>query len=61
MAKIKIPDDLYEKVKAGAARAGYSSAEEFIAHVLEKSVAGLESADDQEKAKEKLKGLGYIG
>ena len=61
MVKIKIPDDLFEKVKAAAEKAGYASAEEFIAHVLEKSVAGIESADDQEKAKEKLRGLGYIG
>jgi len=61
MAKIKISDELYEKVKAAAAKAGYANVDEFIAHALEKSAAGVEAVDDQEKAKEKLKGLGYIG
>jgi hypothetical protein len=61
MAKIKIADELFERVKAAAAQAGYASADEFIVHALEKATAADTAADDQEKAKEKLKGLGYIG
>jgi hypothetical protein len=39
---------------------GYSSAEEFITHCLEKEIAKIEEADSEEEIKKKLKGLGYI-
>ena len=61
MAKIKIADDLFEKVKAAAAKAGYASPEEFVVHALERATAADAAGDEQEQAKEKLKGLGYIG
>ena len=61
MAKIKIADELFEKVKAAAVKAGYASPEEFITHALEKATAADASTDEQAQAKEKLKGLGYIG
>ncbi len=60
MAKIKIDDDLYGKLKKCAATAGYSGVEEFIAHLLEKAVANIDAGDDAEKIKEKLRGLGYL-
>ena len=60
MAKIGIDNDLYEMLGKCAAAAGYSSAEEFIVHVLEKAAAGIGSGDDAEKVKEKLRGLGYL-
>ncbi len=59
-AKIKIDKDLMDKVKKYAAMAGYSSAEEFIAHCLEKEITKLEESDSEEEIKKKLKGLGYI-
>lgn len=59
-AKIKISKDLMDKVKKYAAMAGYSSAEEFIAHCLEKEITKLEESDSEEEIKKKLKGLGYI-
>ena len=37
---IKIPTVLYEQLKALAGKQGYSSAEEMILHVLEKTVDG---------------------
>ena len=40
--------------------AGYSSAEEFITHALEKELALLEDADSEEDIKKRLQGLGYI-
>jgi predicted CopG family antitoxin len=60
MAKIRIDNDLYEKLQKCAAAAGYSGAEEFIMHVLEKAAAGVGSDDDAERVKEKLRGLGYL-
>ena len=59
-AKIKLAKDLMEKVKKYAEMAGYSSAEEFITHCLEKEIAKLEESDSEEEIKKKLKGLGYI-
>lgn len=60
-SKIKIDKDLLNKIKKYANVAGYSSADEFIHHVLEKEVAKLEEGgDSDEDIKEKLKGLGYI-
>lgn len=59
-AKIKLTKELMEKVKKYAEMAGYSSAEEFITHCLEKEIAKLEESDSEEEVKKKLKGLGYI-
>lgn len=60
-AKIKIDKALYDKIKKYAEMSGYSSAEEFVTHCLEKEVAKIEEADSEEEIKKKLKGLGYIG
>jgi len=59
-AKVKLDKTLLERVKKFAHIAGYSSAEEFITHCLEKEMARLEEADSEEEIKKKLKGLGYI-
>ncbi len=58
--KVKLDKDLMDKVKKFAEMAGYSSAEEFVKHCLEKEIAKLEDADSEEEIKKKLKGLGYI-
>jgi metal-responsive CopG/Arc/MetJ family transcriptional regulator len=58
--KIRLDKNLMEKVKKFAAMAGYSSAEEFVTHCLEKEIAKLEEADSPEEVEKKLKGLGYI-
>jgi metal-responsive CopG/Arc/MetJ family transcriptional regulator len=57
---IKLDKDLLKKIKMYAKIAGYSSAEEFITHALEKEIAALEEADSEEEIKKKLQGLGYI-
>ncbi|MCI4445434.1 MAG: hypothetical protein JHC32_05345 [Candidatus Aminicenantes bacterium] len=59
-AKIKIEKELFQKIVKIAEVAGYSSAEEFIVHVLEKEIAKFEGADSEEEIKKRLKGLGYI-
>jgi len=58
--KIKIPKELLEKVVKYAEMAGYSSAEEFVIHALEKEISKLEESDSEEEIKKKLQGLGYI-
>ena len=62
--RIKLDDDLLEKVKKCAVMAGYSSPDEFVIHVLEKEVAAIlgsgAESDDEEEVRKRLKGLGYI-
>ena len=58
--KIRLDKELWERVRRFAQVAGYSSPDEFVAHVLEKELAGLQAADTDENIRKKLKGLGYI-
>ncbi len=63
--RIKLDDELLEKIKKCAAQAGYSSTDEFVIHVLEKEVArlmgpGEEHRDPEEEVRKRLQGLGYI-
>jgi hypothetical protein len=60
MAKIKVDDGLYERVKKVAQLAGYATPEEFIVHVIEKELSVLESASTDADVTERLRGLGYI-
>lgn len=60
MAKIKLDDNLYERVKKVSEVAGYAAPEEFIVHALEKELAMLEGADSDAEVEERLRGLGYI-
>jgi hypothetical protein len=59
-SSVRLDKGLLAKVKRYASLAGYSSAEEFITHVLEKEIAHLETAGTEEEIKKRLKGLGYI-
>jgi metal-responsive CopG/Arc/MetJ family transcriptional regulator len=59
-SKIKLDQDLLDRVKKYADIAGYSSVEEFITHALEKELAVLEEADSEDEIRKKLQGLGYI-
>ena len=57
MPKIKIEKTLYESVKKYAENLGYSTADEFVAHLLEQIV----NSDDLDgDVRDRLKGLGYI-
>lgn len=58
--KVKLSKDLYDKVKQIAELSGYSSVDEFVVHVLEREISKVNKDDDEEKLKERLKGLGYI-
>jgi predicted CopG family antitoxin len=59
-AKIKVDKDLYERLRKYAELSGYSSPDEFIAHLIERELATLEKSTTEEEIKKKLKGLGYI-
>jgi metal-responsive CopG/Arc/MetJ family transcriptional regulator len=59
-SNVKLDKALLAKVKRYADLAGYSSADEFITHALEKEIARLETADSDDEVKKRLKGLGYI-
>ena len=58
--KVKLTKDLFERVKKYAELAGYSSADEFVVHALEKELSTLEDSASEEEIKKKLQGLGYI-
>lgn len=60
MPKITIEQDLYARLKDCAIVVGYSSIDEFVAHVLEKEIALIEEAEDDPDVKKRLQGLGYI-
>ncbi|MFQ5490151.1 MAG: hypothetical protein ACE5GE_05455 [Phycisphaerae bacterium] len=58
--KIKLDNDLYERVKKVADVAGYASADEFILHMIEKELQVLEKPEDDADITERLRGLGYL-
>lgn len=61
MAKsIKLNSDLWQRIVEHAQKAGYSSAEEFVEHVLEKELSKEEDAGSQQEVERRLKGLGYL-
>lgn len=62
--RIKLDPELFQKVQQAAAKAGYASPEEFIAHVLEREAARVlgsgEGPESEEELRKRLEGLGYI-
>ena len=61
MAKsIKLNSDLWQRVELYAGKAGYSSPEEFVEHVLEKELAKQDDEESQKEVDRRLKGLGYL-
>ena len=61
-AKIKLDNALLARCKEHAERAGYSSVEEFVTHVLERELRPKEkqAMSDEEEITKRLQGLGYI-
>lgn len=60
MARVKLDQALYDRVKEVALKAGYAKPEEFIVHIIEKELSILESAESDEEVTERLRGLGYL-
>lgn len=57
---VKIDKSLCQRAEHAAAKAGYSSREEFIEHAIEKELAHYEESESKDDVMRKLKGLGYI-
>jgi metal-responsive CopG/Arc/MetJ family transcriptional regulator len=57
---IKLSPDLWRRVEEHAKKAGYSSAEEFVEHVLEKELARDEQQESKDLVEKRLRGLGYL-
>ncbi len=57
---VKLPKALWERAREAAAKAGYSSTDEFVQHALELELARLEKAENKDLALKQLKGLGYL-
>ena len=58
---VRLDKALWAKVKKCADAGGYSSPDEFVAHVLEKETARLlDDTTSDEEILRKLKGLGYL-
>jgi len=60
MSKITIDAKLYDRAKAAAASAGYSSVEEFITHAIETELKKVEVEDAEQQVADQLRGLGYL-
>jgi hypothetical protein len=60
MTRITIDTSLYERAKAAAAKAGYSSVEEFVAHAIENELNRLGVEEAEQQVADQLRGLGYI-
>jgi hypothetical protein len=58
--KVKIEAALYRRLTKVAEAAGYSSTEEFILHVIEKTAAAVEDAEGEDEIRKRLQGLGYL-
>jgi len=60
MIKVSIDSNLYERAKAAALKAGFSSAEELIATAIESELKRLSVAETEQQVTDQLRGLGYI-
>ena len=60
MAKIKLDNELYHRIKKYSEIAGYSSIEEFVTHILEKELSSVDESYSEEEVKKRLQGLGYL-
>ena len=59
---IKLDSYLWQRVRAHAQKAGYSSPEEFVIHLLEKELFRADDAKTEidKEVERRLKGLGYL-
>jgi hypothetical protein len=60
MAKVNLESSLFDRAKAAAEKAGYSSVEEFIANCVEKEIERLKVEESEGRVADQLRGLGYI-
>jgi metal-responsive CopG/Arc/MetJ family transcriptional regulator len=58
--KVKIDKALYDRLAEAARRAGYATTDELIQDALQRAAAIGEDDQDQQRAEEQLRGLGYL-
>ena len=58
--RIKIDKALYERLAEAARRAGYATTDELILHLLERAADSGQQDQDQQRAEDQLRGLGYF-
>ena len=58
--RIKIDKALYERLAEAARRAGYATTDELILHLLERAADSGQQDQDQQRAEDQLRGLGYL-
>jgi len=59
--RIHISESLYSAVAKAARTRGFSSAQEYITHLLAEAVKENEANEEREAMRRQLSGLGYIG
>jgi hypothetical protein len=62
---IAIPHSLYERASAAISRLGFSSVEEYVAHVLREHLSTVDhdeafTESEEEEVKDRLRALGYL-
>jgi predicted DNA-binding protein len=60
MPKIKIGQATYDRLAELSGKAGYSSVDEFVTHIIERELEKFQDASDDQQIEERLRGLGYI-
>jgi Arc/MetJ-type ribon-helix-helix transcriptional regulator len=60
--KIKVDEQMMERIRKVARAGGYSSYGEFVIHVLGRELQKLDpdTAESEEEIRKKMEGLGYI-
>ena len=58
--RVTIDPSLLARARDCAARQGYSSVDEFVAHAVEQAIERLEQAASDQDVRKRLKGLGYL-
>jgi hypothetical protein len=57
---LKLNKALCDRAREHAKKAGYSSVEEFVEHVIERELAKADESVSRAEVEKKMKGLGYI-
>jgi hypothetical protein len=60
MSRIAIDPNLYERARAAAGKAGYSSVEELVATAIENELKRIGEVEAERQVADQLRGLGYI-
>lgn len=60
--KLKLDRETLDRLKKVADAGGYSSAQEFVIHVIERELDTLapEEGESEEEIRKKMEGLGYL-